>query len=111
MTQAPLAKLSDIATQAHTRIQCDFADIDPVVGVSQNMRANGVPADLMTIDCLKSGKRIIMVLHDLHPGSISYQFSRKDQDPAATFEHMNFDELTPDTLYQWIRDYFAAALQ
>ncbi|WP_250657537.1 hypothetical protein [Alkalimarinus coralli] len=106
MISQSLAKLSDIATEAHTRIQQTFAHIDPIVGVNQSMRKSGVPADLMTIDCLKSGKRIILVLHDQTPDVISYQFSYKDQDPADTFERIKFAELTSATLYDWMKSYF-----
>lgn len=106
MIDKRLQLLCDVATEAHTRIQHDFKQIDPVVGVSQNMRANGIPADAMTIDCLRSGKRIIIILHDEQPDNISYQFSFKNKDPATEFEQMSFAELTADTVYGWIASYF-----
>jgi len=102
-----LEKLCDIATESHTRIQKDFKDINPIVGVNQRMREEGVPADVMTIDCLKSGKRIILILHDQQPDIISYQFSFKDKDPDEKFEHIPFNELTADKLYHWIKSYFS----
>ena len=106
MISQSLAKLSDIATEAHARIQQTFKHLDPIVGVNQSMRKSGVPADLMTIDCLKSGKRIILVLHDQTPDLISYQFSYKDKDPADTFERIKFEELTSAILYDWMKSYF-----
>lgn len=109
MTGTKLATLCDRASEAHTRIQQDFNNIDPVVGVSQNMRASGIPADVITIDCLRSGKRIILVLHDQQPDVISYQFSFKDKDPGDSFEEQAFDQLTASALYNWMRDYFSMA--
>ena len=106
MLSKSLASLSDIATEAHTRIQQDFQHLDPVVGVNQSMRSNGVPADLMTIDCLKSGKRIILILHDQQPDIISYQFSYKDRDPGEEFERIQLSTLTSKTLYDWMKGYF-----
>ncbi len=108
MLSKSLASLSDTATVAHTRIQQDFQHIDPVVGVNQSMRSNGIPADLMTIDCLKSGKRIILILHDEQPNIISYQFSYKDIDPSDVFERIKLSEVTTQTLYDWMKDYFIA---
>lgn len=102
----PLETLSDFATEAHTRIQQDFKYIDPVVGVSQNMRREGIPADLMTIDCLKTNKRIILILHDQMPGLLSYQFAFRDKEPAEQFLQMAFAELSSDMLYEWIHRYF-----
>lgn len=101
-----LKTLCDLATEAHTRIQKDFKDINPVVGVNKKMRDIGVPADAMTIDCLKTGKRIIIILHDQQPDILNYQLSFKDKDPGEEFEQLQFKELTAQLLYDWIKDYF-----
>ena len=111
MTDKLLFALSDIATDAHVRIQKDFKEIDPVVGVNRSMRKSGIPADAMTIDCLKTGKRIILILHDQQPDIIRYQFAFKNKDPDDEFEEIPFNELTADKLYSWIRDYFQGTLQ
>jgi len=107
LTETLLEALCDITTEAHTRIQQDFQDINPIVGVSKNMRKNGVPADAMTIDCLKTGKRIIIVLHDHNPDIINYQFSFRDKDPDSKFEQLPFKELTSTQIYDWIKIYFS----
>jgi len=104
--EQPLAILADLASAAHSRIQRDFATLDPIVGVSRNMRSSGIPADLMTIDCLQSGKRIILILHDEQPGVLSYQFTLREADSAGAFALMPLAELTAQTLYQWISGYF-----
>lgn len=106
MKNEKLEALCDIVTKTHTRIQKDFKDINPMVGVNQQMREMGVPVDVVTIDCLKSGKRIILILHDHHPETIRYQFSFKDEDPDDQFEQIQVDELTEDILYNWIHSYF-----
>ncbi len=108
MQETPLSVLCDIATEAHRRIQQDYMGLDPIVGVSQNMRACGIPADVMTIDCLKSTKRIILILHDQQSGSISYQLSYTDKDPRGEFNIMPFSNMTADTLYGIIVTYFNA---
>jgi hypothetical protein len=106
LSNTKLEKLCEIATETHTLIQQDFEDINPMVGVNQNMRQMGVPVDVVTVDCLKSGKRIILILHDHHPETIRYQFSFKDTDPDDDFEQMQFKELTVDKLYDWVISYF-----
>lgn len=107
LNNTPLQTLCGIATDAHTRIQQDFKDIDPVVGVSHKMRESGVPADTMTIDCLRCGKRIILILHDQQPGIINYQLSFTDWDPGEEFEKIPLNELTVQMLYEWIKNYFS----
>jgi len=106
LNEQPLVLLSDIATETHALIQKDFKDINPVVGVSRNMRAKGIPADAMTIDCLKTDKRIILILHDDNPSAVLYQFSFKYQDPGDEFLTIQLVELTVQKLYDWIQSYF-----
>ena len=101
----PLAIISDLVTEAHTRIQQDFSDLDPVVGVSRKMRDVGIPADAMTIDCLRSGKRIIVILHDEQADIVRYQFSMRDQDPGDEFEVLAVEDLSAQTLYDWMKNY------
>lgn len=109
MITPALSKLSDIATAAHSLTQQACKDINPVIGVSRGMRAQGIPADAMTIDCLVTGKRIILILHDEQADIVRFQFSFKDQDPSDVFEVMPLSELTPSKLYDWIKDYFSNA--
>lgn len=110
LSKKHLEVLSDLVTEAHTRIQQDFKDINPVVGISRGMRSVGIPADAMTIDCLQTGKRIIIVLHDQQPEIIQYQFSFKVKDPDEEFESLLFDNLTVQIIYQWMKDYFSVVI-
>lgn len=107
MSVKPLSILSDFATEAHTRIQQDFANIDPIVGVSLSMRKAGIPADAMTIDCLRTNKRIILILHDHYADIVRYQFSFRDQDPSNEFETLLMADLSAQTLYDWMKGYFS----
>lgn len=110
MSEQALVTLSDIATEVHTRVQQNFADINPVVSVRRNMRDSGIPADAMTIDCLQTGKRIILVLHDQMPGVVSFQFATIEGEAGDTFERMPLTELTVDVLYQWVVEHFQSAV-
>ena len=104
-----LATLSEVATAAHTQIQQTCEHINPVVGINRGMRAQGIPADAMTIDCLVTGKRIILILHDQHADIVRYQFAYKDQDPSDTFDLIQLSDLTSSKLYDWIKAYFSTA--
>lgn len=109
MIVEPLAGLSDIATEVHTRIQKNFNDINPVVSVRRNMRKTGIPADAMTIDCLRTGKRIVLILHDHMPNVVSYQLSLIDEEVGDEFKRIPLSELTADVLYRWVSEYFSAS--
>jgi len=106
LSEKNLKILCDLTTEAHTRIQQDFKNINPVVGVSQKMRDIGVPADAMTIDCLKTGKRIIIILHDQEPDVVHYQLCFMEKNPGDEFKKLPINELSTQILYDWIKDYF-----
>ena len=108
MSTQDVYALSDRATAAQAKIQKDFKDIDPVIGIRSNMRASGFPADAMTIDSLSSGKRITFIVHDEQPGNVAYQFGHKDKDPSADFTNTPFDEVTTDKIYHWIKEHLSA---
>lgn len=105
-----LKKVCDTVTESHARIQEDFEDINPMVGVNQKMREMDLPVDIVTIDCLKNNKRILIILHDHYPDVVRYQFTFRDVDPAEGFDQVRSDELTADKIYRWITDYFRSTV-
>ena len=103
----PIKHICEAIEAAHAKIQNDFEDINPVVGVSKQMRTIGIAADLMTIDCLKSGKRILLVLHDARPDTIDYQFCLRDADRGDALESIPLQNLTAQKLYAWMKETFS----
>lgn len=101
-----LSALSEALTEAHARIQKDFAALNPVIGINRQMRAGGIAADVITIDCLVSNKRIFIILQDAAPDVVSYQFGMRDVDPAGAYQEIALSALTVEQLYEWISDYF-----
>lgn len=106
---APITRICEAVETAHARIQADFADINPIVAVNQQMRAAGIATDIMTIDCLRSGKRILMLFHDAQPETAHYQFCRRDADPADEFASIQLAAITEQQLYDWMRETFSTA--
>ncbi len=102
-----LLSLSEIVSDAHAKIQQDFADINPVIGVMQGMRKMGIPADVITIDCLVTNKRILVILHDEHPAMTRYQLTYIDQDPSDDYIDLASDQVNSEMVYGWIKDYFS----
>lgn len=107
MSEQALKALSDMASEAHARIQAAHQHINPVVGVRRGMRDIGIPADAMTIDCLQTRRRIVMVLHDEDPGALLYQFSTIDEEIGMDFQRMALADMSTDKLFGWIEDYFS----
>ena len=112
MSDEPLKALSDLATEAHTRVQQQCADINPVVSIRRGMRDSGIPADAMTLDCLASGKRIVLVLHDHQPDTLLYQFTLIEEGGEETpWKKMALSEVSSELLNDWMRNYFCTDKQ
>ena len=58
MSEDPLKALSDMASDAHARIQAAHEHINPVVEVRRAMRDAGTPADGRIHDCLRTPARM-----------------------------------------------------
>lgn len=108
MKTDPLARLSDVASEAHRHIQQAHQHINPVMGLRRGMRDNGIPADAMTIDCLRTRRRIVLVLHDQRPGQLIYQFTGMDEDNDAPMQQVPLEQLSCERLCDWMADYFGA---
>ncbi|MCP8898487.1 hypothetical protein [Gilvimarinus xylanilyticus] len=106
MSEDPLKALSDMASEVHARIQEQHEQINPVVQVRRGMRDIGIPADVMTIDCLRTRRRINLILHDQQPGALLYQFITIEDEAADDFQSMAFSDMDAQKLFAWMESYF-----
>lgn len=109
MTEPRLKTLSDATEQAHARVQERHEHINPVVEMRQRMRNAGIPADVMTIDCLRTRNRILMVLHDEQPDVLLYQFTTVEREMEEQWLQIAFAEVTVDLLVQWMEERFSGS--
>ncbi|MFP3978721.1 MULTISPECIES: hypothetical protein [Marinobacter] len=106
MSVDPLKTLADMASEAHARIQSTHEHINPVVEVRRGMRDAGIPADAMTIDCLRTRRRITLILHDEQPGKLLYQFITIDEEVGEGFKSVDMADVSAETLFEWMQEYF-----
>ncbi|SDU32679.1 hypothetical protein [Halopseudomonas salegens] len=107
MPTDPLQPLADMVSEAHTRIQTAHAHINPVIEVRRSMRDGGIPADVVTLDCLRTRRRITLILHDEQPGFLLYQFVTLQDEVSTEFKQMALSGVSTDLLFDWMQDYFA----
>lgn len=106
MSEVTLKTVVDNISEAHARIQQVYANLNPVIEVRRGMRDGGFPADVITIDCFASRRRILLILHDEKPGLVLYQFSIMDVEMAMDFAQISLNNLNVEVLYEWIESYF-----
>lgn len=96
---AKIYPLSDIAKLAQAQIQLDYPDLDPIIGISHNLRNVGFAADTLTIDNIRNDKRIVMIVFDDKPDQVQYEYCRISQDPNFEFTTLALKELTQERFY------------
>ncbi len=101
---AKVYTLSDIATAAQAKVQAAFPDIDPIIGISHNLRESGFAADTMTIQNHKTDKRILLVLHDEAPDTVDVEFGKISKDPTFQFETYNLQDMTEELFVDWMSE-------
>jgi len=106
MSEEEIYQLAEVAQEAQTKIQQDYNHIDPIIGVITSLRAAGIPADGVTIDCLKTKKRIALILHDNDPKIVAYQFGYSDRDSDSEHNTMSLQRVTAAQIYRWVETYF-----
>jgi len=99
---AKIYPLSDIAAAAQARIQADFPELNPIIGVSHNLRDSGFAADTMTIQNHASDQRILIILHDEQPDIIDFEFGKISEDPSFEFEQIAYNDLDESRFYEWM---------
>jgi len=71
--------VADIAVAANRRFTEAHPHAATQVGViSSTIRAMGIAADAVNIDCLRSGRRLVLILLDRIPGTVGIGIGQKD---------------------------------
>jgi len=97
---AKVYDLSEIAKLAQADIQAKYQNVDPIIGISHNLRNSGFAADTLTIENPANDTRIIMILHDHKIGKVDYECGRLSQDPSFEFTEIALEALTKDKLFE-----------
>lgn len=96
---AKVYDLSEVAKLAQADIQARYPNVDPIIGISHNLRKSGFAADTLTIDNRANDKRIIMIIFDNDPENVQYEYARISQDPKFEFSTVSLKELTQERFY------------
>ena len=100
---AKIYDLSEIAKLAQADIQAAYPNVDPIIGISHNLRNAGCAADTLTIDNRANDTRIIMIIHDHKPEIVDYEFASISKDPSFNFTEITLADLTEAKLFEMMK--------
>lgn len=83
-----LKQLSEIAAKANDLFYSKFENVDTLLGImDKTLRAQGMKADAITIDCLALDKKIVMLIHDDKPGVVEVVLGNKNGDVFSSCQY------------------------
>lgn len=101
---AKVYDLSEVAKLAQADIQTQYPNVDPIIGISHQLRKSGFAADTLTIENPANDTRIIMILHDNKAGFVDYEIGKISQDPTFNFKEVQLSDLTQQRLFEMMQN-------
>jgi hypothetical protein len=83
-----LHDLSEIVAKANDLFYEKFTHIDTLMGImDKTLRAQGMQADAITIDCITLKKKIVLLIHDDKPDTVDIALGNKDGDIYSSSQY------------------------
>lgn len=109
MADATLDTVAGIAVAANEKFTARYAGASTSAGViSSTIRAMGIEADAVNIDCEHSGKRLVLILLDNNPGKVGIGIGQKDT--VGDYQLITYkpvEELVVDDVFEILEARFA----
>ncbi|WP_372628279.1 hypothetical protein [Arsukibacterium sp.] len=83
-----LKSVSEVIAEANDAFYAKHQTADSVMGIMDNgLRRQGIPADAITLECVALDKKIVFLLHDASPDTVSVAVGNKAGDIHRSSEH------------------------
>jgi len=99
--------LADIAAEAQKQIQQELDYIEPVIAVRQHMRQSGIPADVLTIECNRAQRRLVVIVHDQQPDTVMHRSDCLKSDEDGDLEPLQKELIDTAFFVSWMRQELA----
>jgi hypothetical protein len=104
--KAGLKSLSELVAKANDAFYAKHHKADTVMGImDKTLRQQGMPADAVTLDCMALDKKVVFLLHDNKPDSVSVAIGNKAGDIHSSFDH-DMATLTEATVISLLETHF-----
>ncbi|NMP17713.1 hypothetical protein [Thalassotalea sp. Y01] len=84
-----LDNLAEVVAKANDLFYSKHENVDTLMGImNQTLRAQGMQADAITIDCVAVDKKIVFLLHDAKPDMVDIALGNKNGDILSSSEYV-----------------------
>lgn len=83
-----LKNLSEIVARANDLLYTKFENIDTLMGIiDQSLRNQGIKADAVTVECVTVDRKLLILIHDEKPDSVTIVSGNKAGDIYSKIEY------------------------
>jgi hypothetical protein len=101
-----LKQVSEIIAKANDSFYERNKKTDTLMGIMDKvLRKQGMPADAITIDCLKIDKKIVFLLHDAKPNTINIALGNKAGEIDSSYD-VELSQLCEESALALMEDAF-----
>lgn len=108
MTDNPdIETVAEVAEQAHQDFMDRNQGASATVGIiSSKIRALGIAADAVNIDCVRSDLRLVLIVLDQNPGTVGIGIGRKETNEYEMITQKPVSELVKSDVIELLEDRF-----
>ena len=83
-----LKNLSEIVARANDLLYSKYENIDTLMGIiDQSLRNQGIKADAVTVECVTVDRKLLILIHDEKPDSVTIVSGNKAGDIYSKTEY------------------------
>jgi len=109
MSTTDLDTVSELATAAQAVFKREFREINIQAGLITSLRAQGIAADAVVLDCQDTGRRLVFMVRDAEPGKVAYQLANRNEDQEADPTILAITDLRVADIVTLMKQHFANA--
>lgn len=106
MNTEDLETISDRATSAQAEFKREYRTINIQAGLITSLRAQGIAADAVVLDCQDTGRRMVLMVRDAEPGKVAYQLANRNEDQEANPMILPIDKLQVPEIVELMKQHF-----
>jgi hypothetical protein len=104
-----LKRISEMIAEANDLFYEINQSVDTVIGIMDKaLRAQGMNADAVTVDCISLDKKIVFLLHDEKANIVDIAFGNKEGEIHSSNEY-DLDKLSVATIVGFMESFFIAS--
>jgi hypothetical protein len=104
-----IKRISEMIAEANDLFYEINQSVDTVIGIMDKaLRAQGMNADAVTVDCIPLDKKIVFLLHDEKANIVDIAFGNKEGEIHSSNEY-DLDKLSVATIVGFMESFFIAS--